>query len=162
MKRRIRAKQLGAIVTLIIVASVPVLGAGETDEERVNAGVDETFVEWETAISEGDVDSLADLVADDAVFWTHGAPELKGRAAVREAFTRAFDAWSMKQTFEEHERIIGDGWVFFRGVEHNTLTPKSGEGAPVNVDQRAFGIMKRGEDGRWRFARGMTNLPPSD
>jgi ketosteroid isomerase-like protein len=41
-------------------------------------------------------------------------------------------------------------------MEHNRVTPRGGE--PVEISQRAFMVLRREPDGRWRYARGMTNL----
>lgn len=126
-------------------------------------GINRTLSEWSTAFSIGDVEALVSLVNEDAEFWTHGMPAIVGRAALRDAFSAFFDVYSAVQEFNEVERIIGDGWALLRGTEFNTLTPVGG-GDPVEYIQRAFSILSCDSDGRWRFARGMTNqdTPPVD
>ena len=48
------------------------------------------------------------------------------------------------------------------GIERMRLTPRGG-GPRQDLVQRALLIMRRGADGRWRYARGMTNgLPTAD
>ena len=74
-------------------------------------------------------------------------------AAMMEGF---FAGFGYEQSFETLERIVLDGWAFVRGIEHNRVTPKGGE--TVEIRQRAFMVLRREEDGSWRFARWMTNL----
>jgi ketosteroid isomerase-like protein len=44
-------------------------------------------------------------------------------------------------------------------MEVNRATPRAG-GEGIVRRQRAFMVLRRDEDGQWRFARGMTHLPP--
>ena len=117
--------------------------------------IDSLFAEWKSAMSSGDIETLLSLITDDAEFWTHGAAAVKGRDAVRTLFVAFFDTVSMRQDFEELERFVAGDFAFVRGFETNFLTPTAG-GGPVEVHQRAFMLLRR-VDGKWRFARGMTN-----
>jgi uncharacterized protein (TIGR02246 family) len=118
--------------------------------------IDELFAAWMEAGKRGDAAALVSLITEDAEFWTHGAPALKGRQATAAMLEGFFAGFSFEQSFETLERVVLDGWAFVRGVEHNRVTPKGGE--TVEIRQRAFMVLRREEDGRWRFARGMTNL----
>jgi ketosteroid isomerase-like protein len=66
--------------------------------------------------------------------------------------------------FEPIEAVVAGDWAFDRGIESMTVTPIAGGPAQTMV-QRALLILRRGTDGRWRYARGMTNglpaTPPS-
>lgn len=121
----------------------------------------ETFRKWDAALRAGDVDAVARLVTEDAVFWTSSQPPLEGREALQAAFEPLLSQYDMEQEFECRELIVSGSWAFVRGTENNRLTPKSG-GDPIAQSQRAFSVLHRGEDGVWRFARGMTNRPPED
>jgi uncharacterized protein (TIGR02246 family) len=118
--------------------------------------IDRLFLEWMEAGKRGDVAAVVSLVTEDAEFWTHGAPAVKGRQAVAAMMEGFFAGFHFEQSFEALERIVVDGWAFVRGFELNRVTPKGGE--TVEIRQRAFMVLRRDEDGRWRFARGMTNL----
>ena len=123
-----------------------------TSEEEI----DRLFFDWTEAGKRGDVAAVVALIAEDAEFWTHGAPAMKGRQAMAAMLEGFFAGFSFEQSFETLERIVVDGWAFVRGIELNRVTPKGGE--TVEIRQRAFMVLRRDEDGRWRFARGMTNL----
>jgi uncharacterized protein (TIGR02246 family) len=124
-----------------------------------NAGIDRALSRWASALAGADVGLISDLVTEDAEFWTHGAEPLRGRSAVVNAFKPLLDTYELSQRFEEQERCLGPGWSLLRGVEVNTLRPRKG-GPKTEVRQRAFSLLRRGNDGRWRFARGMTNQGP--
>jgi ketosteroid isomerase-like protein len=72
-----------------------------------------------------------------------------------------FETWSRRTTYEPIETVVSGNWGFQRGIERIRAVPL--DGGPVNdVTQRGLLIVHRGEDGRWRYARGMTNgFPPA-
>lgn len=123
-----------------------------------------TFKTWRTAVREGDLDTLVSLVTEDGEFWTHSRPPLKGRDAVRAAFAPVLASYHLDQELDCEEIIVEGRLAFVRGTELNRVTPVTpiGGGEPVLQTQRAFSILLRGDDGVWRFARGMTNLPPQE
>src|SRR5215813_12218207 len=134
------------------------------DERAVNAAnaeIDRTLAEWAAALAKGDLALVCSLVTEDAEFWTHGAAPLVGRRAVESALRPLLEAYRFSQRFDEQERCLGPDWCLLRGVEHNTLEPRKG-GPPREVKQRAFSMLRRERDGRWRFARGMTNQGPAE
>ncbi|HEY2295769.1 MAG TPA: SgcJ/EcaC family oxidoreductase [Thermoanaerobaculia bacterium] len=118
--------------------------------------IDRLFFDWREAGKRGDVAAVVSLITEDAEFWTHGAPAVKGRQAVAAMMEGFFAGFHFEQSFETLERIVVDGWAFVRGFELNRVTPKGGE--TVEIRQRAFMVLRREEDSQWRFARGMTNL----
>lgn len=126
---------------------------------RRSEGIDRTVREWARAFAAGDVGALAALVTEDAEFWTQGAPPLVGRSALEAAFKAFFARFVAVQEFTELERSVAGEWAFLRGEEKNLLRPRDG-GDPVEHRQRAFSVLRLGADGRWRFARGMTNQGP--
>ncbi|MFW6202482.1 MAG: YybH family protein [Gemmatimonadota bacterium] len=120
-----------------------------------------TFDHWREALRAGDLDTVVDLVTEDAEFWTNGRPTLQGRQSLRRAFAPIMEEWTLDQAFDCRELIVSGDVAFARGMESNRLVPVSG-GEAVTERQRAFSVLRRGDDGVWRFARGMTNLPPEE
>jgi ketosteroid isomerase-like protein len=55
--------------------------------------------------------------------------------------------------------VLGD-WAFERGWDVQTVTPRAGGPGKVQR-QRVFLMLRRGADGRWRFARGMSQAGPT-
>ena len=118
--------------------------------------VDQLFADFTDALRCGDCDRLADLVAEDAEFWTHGAAPMKGREHVRTAMRAACEQFVVDRSWEEIERLTGDDFMVSVGIERTRATPRAG-GEPVEVVQRGWTMARRGADGRWRFTRGITN-----
>ncbi|NIM51389.1 MAG: SgcJ/EcaC family oxidoreductase [Gemmatimonadales bacterium] len=113
---------------------------------------------WREAVRQGDIEGVVDLITEDAEFWSQGATPVTGQAALTDAFRPFFADYELLQDFECHELVVRDDLAVMRGLERNHLIPRAG-GDTVEVRQRAFSIMRRSTDGRWRFARGMTNQP---
>jgi ketosteroid isomerase-like protein len=68
--------------------------------------------------------------------------------------------FSVSQSYDPVETVIAGDWAFQRGIERIRVVPKGG-GAAQETAQRALLILRRGADGRWRYARGMTNGLPA-
>ena len=118
--------------------------------------VDQLFADFSDALRRGDCDALADLVTEDAEFWSHGVAAMKGRDHVRTAMRAACETYLVERSWEEIERLTGDDFAVSVGIERTRATPRAG-GEPVEVVQRGWTMARRGADGRWRFARGITN-----
>jgi len=121
--------------------------------------IERTLATWAEAIRSGDAKALVSLIAEDAEFWTHGVAPM-GRDAATAAFGPLFANYELEQDFDCLELVVAGEWAFMRGTETNRLKPKAG-GDPIVRVQRAFSVLRRDPDGTWRFARGMTNLPPA-
>jgi uncharacterized protein (TIGR02246 family) len=132
-------------------------GDSETAAEEA---IEKLFQDWAEAGRRGDARALAQLVAEDAEFWSHGAPTLKGRDEVVSRMTTFFAAYEIDQGFERQEMVISGDLAFVRGMEINRVTPRDGA-AVMEIRQRAFSVLFRGPDG-WKFARGMTNKGPQE
>jgi uncharacterized protein (TIGR02246 family) len=116
---------------------------------------------WVAAVAANNPSALEDLLTDDYEVWAHGAPAIHGPTGAVAAMTVALQRFKIQQSFEPIESVITGDWAFERGIESLTVTPIEG-GPSTDMSQRALLILRRGSDGRWRYARGMTNgLPPT-
>lgn len=118
--------------------------------------IDRTFEEWKAAGRRGDAEAMAALVTEDAEFWSHGQPAMRGRELVLQSFRGVFADYEVSQEWETLERITFGDWTLDRGIERNVVIKKS-DGTRIEGTQRGFTVLKREADGRWRFARGITN-----
>lgn len=128
-------------------------------KEELN--IKKLWSEWRKAIKAGDIEKLAGLVTEDAEFWAHGAAPLIGRESVKQVFKSFFQKYDSDQEFVCQELIVMGKWAFARGMEINRLTPRAGGDMKI-YKQRGFSLMRKGTDGNWRFARGMSNLPQKE
>jgi len=134
--------------------TAPVDAADRTTPASVRAA-------WVAAVAARNPDALRPLLTDDYEVWANAVPPLCGIDAAIEAMRDALARYHIEQGFEPVETVIAGDWAFERGVERMTVTPVGG-GPPQTMAQRAFLVLRRGADGQWRYARGMTNgLPPA-
>jgi uncharacterized protein (TIGR02246 family) len=130
-------------------------------EITAEEAIEKLFRDWAEAGRRGDAQALAQMVTEDAEFWSQGAAPLRGREAVVPRMAAFFESYEMDQGFERQELILAGDLAFVRGMEINRVKPRDGTPA-MEIRQRAFSILFRGPDGVWRFARGMTNRPPPE
>ena len=131
-----------------------------TDEERDRQAIQELGRNWEEAVRRKDVDLLLELVTDDVVFMPGNAPSVVGRAALKQAYGAMFAGFEFEQSFAPEEIQVGGNWAFVRGTDTLEMKPLAG-GDPVVVRGRGISILRRVEDGSWKFARGITNTESS-
>ena len=111
---------------------------------------------WTNAVATRNPDALKDLLTDDYEVWPQNAPPITGPAAATAAMRGAVERFDIVQSFDPLETVIAGDWAFERGIERMTLRPRDG-GDTRTIEQRTLLIEKKGADGKWRFARGMTN-----
>src|SRR5262245_53117285 len=110
--------------------------------------LDQLFADFTDALRRGDCDALAELVTDDAEFWSPGQPAMRGREHVRTAMRSACEQFVVERSWDEIERLTGDGFAVSVGIERTRATPRAG-GDAVEVIQRGWTMARRGADGRW-------------
>jgi ketosteroid isomerase-like protein len=148
-------KRVAQIVVLLLAAA---LNAQEASVRPEKAAVDQLFRDWSDAIGRGDATALGELVTDDVEFWGEFTPAIVGKANVIAAFTDTFKHFSLRQSFEEKERVWDEAFVIMRGIESTKISER-GILKSTEMRRRIFVVARRGDDGRWRIARGMSNTP---
>jgi ketosteroid isomerase-like protein len=134
--------------------------ADTASRERDLSGIAAARSAWVTAVANGDADALVDLLTSDYEVWANGAPPIVGPENAANAMRAALRRFHVEQSFEPLETIVAGDWAFERGIERMRVTPRDG-GPSQTMSQRALLVLQRGADGKWRYARGMTNqLPP--
>jgi uncharacterized protein (TIGR02246 family) len=133
----------------------------ESIAKKSEQEIEQALAGWAAAVAGSDAEAIGLLVTEDAEFWSHGVAPVRGRQAVVDAMRSFFARYGMQQDFDRQEILVSQGLAFVRGMEVNRLTPRDGGDSTV-VRQRAFSVLVQGQDGNWRFARGMTNRPPTE
>lgn len=130
--------------------------------ERVNEvrqAIDALHALWIEAVTRGDCDALGECLTEDYVAWPAGAPPIAGRDAAVEAMAAMLGVATIEQAFESHDLVVGPDWALDRGIESFVITPHDGS-PPQEHRQRAVMLLRCGDDGRWRYAWGMTSPGP--
>jgi uncharacterized protein (TIGR02246 family) len=121
--------------------------------------IDALYLEWAEAFRRQDVDAIVQLMTPDYVLWASGASELDAEK-LRPRLKAAFAEYEITSTFECTERLLAGDLAVDRGWDIQRLRSRSGGEAMVNR-QRVMLVLRRGSDGNWRFARGMSQPGPA-
>jgi uncharacterized protein (TIGR02246 family) len=117
-----------------------------TDDERA---IRDLVATWMTASQTGDLQTVLELMTDDAVFMVPGREPFG-----REAFAAAAQGMKdvrMQGTSDICElKVLGD-WAYLRNHLTVTMTPPGGQ--PVRRAGYTLTILRKDADGRWRLAR---------
>jgi uncharacterized protein (TIGR02246 family) len=116
--------------------------------------------DWLAAERAQDVGALIDHVTDDVVFLMPAGRSVSGKAAVRALFETFFAAFTIEHTAVINEIQVVGQCAFSWGEEVTVLKAVAG-GQAVRLQGFGFSILRRGGDGRWRFARAINNLAPA-
>jgi len=122
-------------------------------------GIDELYQAWRDAFGRGDVNRVLALLAPDYTLWPAGMPVI-GIDGLRPLLEAAFAAYDIESTFDRIECFVSGHVAVDCGWDVQVVRPKSG-GPAVTRRQRVWVILRRGNDARWRFARGIAQPGPS-
>jgi ketosteroid isomerase-like protein len=123
------------------------------------AETDALYAAWLAAFQDRNVDAILDLLTDDYVLWAPARPPLDA-AALRPQLLAAFRAYHIEPRFEREEQLIAGDLAVERGWDCQTLRSRT-DGVTQSQRQRVFVVLRRSPDGRWRFARGMSQPGPA-
>ncbi len=141
-----------------LAAGMPSGAAGETpapaaaEEEGDEAAIRRLLEEIIAADNRGDLETVADLYADDALLLPPGSPPVRGREAIRAHYTAIFNASRLKLAAESLETLVAGDWAIDRGVTAGLVIPKE-TGEPRTVNDAYLMILRRDPDGAWRIWR---------
>jgi uncharacterized protein (TIGR02246 family) len=124
-----------------------------------DSAIDALFAEWQDAFQRKDVDAILALVTKDYQLWAPGADAM-GIDGLKPRLAAALAAFDVEPSYEREERVVSGDLAFERGWDVQRVIPRNG-GAVITQRQRVFMILRREPDGRWRFARGMSQPGPS-
>lgn len=115
------------------------------DERAIRALVDT----WFSASRAGDVDTVLDLMTDDAIFMVPGQ-EPFGKAAFAAASKGMKDVRFEGRNEIRELRVLGD-WAYMRSYLQVAMTPPGG--AVMRRSGYTLTILRKERDGRWRLVR---------
>lgn len=105
--------------------------------------------QWMEASRRGDIDTVLDLMSEDAIFMVPGR-EPFGREEFR-ALSQGISEAEVEGHAEIRElNILGD-WAWLRNYIEITVRPRGGE--PVRRSGYTLSILKKDPDGRWHLER---------
>lgn len=124
------------------------------DEKSVR----DLIARWHRAAAIGDVATILNLIAEDAVFLMPGMPPLRGRKAFEAGFRRSLLTHRIDSTGHVQEVLVSGGLAYaWTALKVNT-TPRAG-GETISRSGSALSIFSRQEDGSWVLVRDANLLP---
>ena len=126
---------------------------------RSDPAIDLLYAAWRDAIQRKDVEAIFSLLSPDYLLYAPNAGPMD-IAQLRPRLTQALAVYDIEPSFEREEQIVSGDLAFERGWDVQTIRPLNG-GAVQVQRQRVFLVLKKGDDGRWRFARGMSQAAPA-
>jgi len=127
--------------------------------EKTDSEIDQLYETWAKAFERKDTKAILDLLTPDYVLWAAGAPPMN-RDSLAPRLTEAFSAYDIIPSFEREERLVSGDFAFERGWDIQQVRSRTGSEVRMQR-QRVFLVLQRGADGRWRFARGVSQPGPA-
>jgi uncharacterized protein (TIGR02246 family) len=125
---------------------------------HTDSAIDALYDDWRLAFRRKDVDAILDLLTPDYVLWAPGAAPLDAEA-LRPRLAAVFQAYEIDISFEREHRLVSGDLAVEHGWDVQVVRPL--DGSPGRTQrQRVCVALQRGSDGRWRFARGMSQPGP--
>jgi uncharacterized protein (TIGR02246 family) len=125
----------------------------------VDPAIEALYGAWREAFGRGDVSGVFALLTPDYTLWPAGLPPI-GIDGLRPQLEAAFAAYEIDSSFDRIECIVSGHLAVDCGWDVQVVRPKSG-GQTITRRQRVWVILRRGNDARWRFARGIAQPGPT-
>jgi ketosteroid isomerase-like protein len=122
-------------------------------------GIDELYAAWAEAFRRQDLLGIMSLITADYLLWAPGAPPMT-RDSLSPRLAAALITYDITPMFEREECLVSGDLAFERGWDVQSIRPRAG-GETQTQRQRVFLILQRERDGKWRFARGMSQPGPA-
>ncbi len=103
------------------------------------------------AINSNNVDTLMENLTDAVVYQAPGAPEVIGKAAVRDWIAGYFGAYQTKWQKTSIGFTVNGDWAFERYTYKSTDTDKK-TGEVITDVGKGINVYRRGTDGKWRVS----------
>jgi uncharacterized protein (TIGR02246 family) len=106
-------------------------------------------VDFNAAMSTGNVDKLVSLFADDAVRIPPNNPPFVGKEAIRGLFQQHLDQFTVQSEGVIVDLKVSGDLAFFRGSWNSIDTPKDG-GEPFKGNGSFVQVVQKQPDGSWK------------
>jgi uncharacterized protein (TIGR02246 family) len=124
----------------------------QNDKDAIRKLVDN----WLETNKKGDIESVLQMMTDDAVFMVHGR-EPFGKEGFK-SFANTMRNVAIDGTSEIVELEVMGDWAWMRNYLRMTMTPPTGK--PTHSSGYTLTILKKNPDGNWAIARDANLLTP--
>jgi uncharacterized protein (TIGR02246 family) len=138
--------------------------AADTMQPAVDVAAEEQAIRdladrYEQAFAAKDIEALSTMWVDDAVSIQHDGTEFSGGQAIRDSYTKQFEATNT-QSFEINptQTVVASSGDVAYEVGSYMVRGTSTEGATIEETHRYL-VTFRKENGEWKLAYGMDSAP---
>ena len=107
---------------------------------------------WLRATQSGDIDTVLNLMSEDAMFMSAGQPPMIGREAFARGLTKVLSENVIESNSEIAEVVVCGDLAYCRTRLAVTITSKHGQ-LPMLRNGDTLSILRKEADGRWRLTR---------
>ena len=146
-------------LALAVLASLAVNGchSGSADRGAEEARLMEVSREWARAAASGNVDSILDYWADDAVVMMPDLPTFRGKQAIRSYVQESFKIPGFKISWEPLEAEISKSGDLGYLLERTEVTLPDEAGKLRTHQSRSVTIWRKDSNGNWRNVVDISN-----
>jgi uncharacterized protein (TIGR02246 family) len=112
----------------------------------------EVLTRWHAATAEGDVDSVLELMSEDAIFLVPGQPPMRGRQEFGTRLRKILQTHRIDSSGEVQEIAVSGDLAYCWAVLEVKVIPLAG-GEAIERSGNALSIFRRQADGSWVLVR---------
>lgn len=129
------------------------------DEEAIS----NVFNEYSAALNAGDIDRWMEIWDAEGIQMPPDDPAFFGTDDIRERNKKFVDTYEWSMTIDTKEIRVCGGFAYCRGFYTASIVPReTGVGEPEFIDGKFLTVLKRQEDGSWKFFRDCFNSNVSE
>lgn len=132
---------------LITFSCQPKVDTKEESEKLMQASRD-----WSTAANSRDIEKIMNYWTDDAILYSAGEPELKGKKAIREMVTASMNDKNFNISWEPISAEVSESGDMGYLLEKSKITMKDSTGKEKIMTFKGVTIWKKQKDGSWKNA----------
>ena len=134
--------------------------ATAVDTAAIMATFDSMRTAFEEAFAAADVEAMAALYAEDAIYSEPGRPPVHGRDSIQALLSRTHPEGATIEITPTDVMVLSNDWVYEFGTGTVSVTPE-GAGEAVEMPASYSALFRRTPDG-WRLYREAlsSNAPP--
>jgi uncharacterized protein (TIGR02246 family) len=131
----------------------------EVDVEAEKQRLMETSRQWSQVAQSRDVNRMLSYWTEDAVMFSPGEPERRGKEAIRDYLEASFAVPGFQVRWEPLKADVSASGDLGYLIERTEVKVTGPDGRPITERFRAVTVWRKGADGAWRNAVDISNAP---
>ena len=148
------------LLACVALASLPACRE-RVDIKAEEARLMQTSRDWSRASASGNVDSVLDYWAEDALVIMPDQPPMRGRQAIRAYLEASMKTPGFRIGWEPQEARVSSSGDMGYLVERTTVSVNGPDGRPVESHFRVVTVWRKAPDGSWKNVVDISNAAPA-